>query len=536
MSKRLLPTLLALGAALLLSCSSNGGFHKEQSNDVSIDKSQLLFARPINGKTESDPLTVRISSAGATNLTINKIYLESPLTQCDRQELNLGPFEPLPGELDTTCDFEILDKPALPKVMPNGDYAEVTITFHHSASADPLGSSTPTGRLVVESDATRPEFRTQYVDLGVIGEHPVIATSPEVIALTPNVATSETILVRNVGSGGLTVNDVQLRLLTPQVMDGTGMPVNEFEVSVDTDLPWNIDESGTQTITVNYNPFDDIADTAEVVIKSNDAENPDKIVKVTSQPLKGLLQVTPAVGTFELEPGVLEGAVNFGFINNGERTVNVLDIFIDQPGSDYVVSFSGNANSSFPLSAGSEMDGTMVTYHPNEGQSSDGRLVIVTDADNGIEAPADLVAPPEDGSFLSQYKVVLVPLVHDLASVPATLTVNPLSLDFSDVGLDDSTKKTFEIKNDGGAELKVTRIGLSTADDTAAGLATDPQFTISAGGEDVTLAPGDTHEVEIQFARSGTDTVQHFGAVVIESNAEGSPHTVLLTADPPPQN
>jgi hypothetical protein len=83
--------------------------------------------------------------------------------------------------------------------------------------------------------------------------------------------------------------------------------------------------------------------------------------------------------------------------------------------------------------------------------------------------------------------------------------------------------------------LSISAIRLSTADDAAlAGMATDPEFKITTGGGATTLAPAATHDVTVELTRTPADISQHFGAIIIESDAEGSPHVVTLFADAPP--
>jgi hypothetical protein len=68
----------------------------------------------------------------------------------------------------------------------------------------------------------------------------------------------------------------------------------------------------------------------------------------------------------------------------------------------------------------------------------------------------------------------------------------------------------------------------------AAGLpASDPEFTVVDGGGATSIAPGDTHTVRVRFARGAMDRNDHFGALLIESGLQGSPHVVYFTSSPP---
>ena len=74
---------------------------------------------------------------------------------------------------------------------------------------------------------------------------------------------------------------------------------------------------------------------------------------------------------------------------------------------------------------------------------------------------------------------------------------------------------------------------MSTGDD--GGLASDPQFSVTDGGEAGTLAPGDNREVSVTFSRPAGDINRYIGVLVIESNAETSPDRVNMFANPPQQ-
>jgi hypothetical protein len=96
-----------------------------------------------------------------------------------------------------------------------------------------------------------------------------------------------------------------------------------------------------------------------------------------------------------------------------------------------------------------------------------------------------------------------------------------------------SREATVTLRNGGGQALEVTRIALSADGDAASVPATDAEFTLVAGGGATSVAPGGSHAVRVAFARGAEDRNDHFGALVIESNATGSPHVVYFTSSPP---
>jgi hypothetical protein len=71
------------------------------------------------------------------------------------------------------------------------------------------------------------------------------------------------------------------------------------------------------------------------------------------------------------------------------------------------------------------------------------------------------------------------------------IAVAPPSHDFGDVFEGASASQTFQIRNDGAADLSVTATTLVGADST--------EFTIDTGGGATTISPGATHDVSIVF-------------------------------------
>lgn len=525
--------LATLAATALCATACDSGLRKGSSNDISVDKDEVVFKRPVQGRDDSDVEVVRIRSAGATALTVNNVYLESPMSECDLTVLGKTIYDDL-GELDEVCSFLIVERNEVPKTMENGDFMEVKLVFHRNPELGPLTGDLPTGRLIIESDTTLPEDRTKYVSLGVEGETPKIQANPTVIAFPPDSAPGtpleENIVIRNAGTGTLLVDDIQLRVTSDPAKDPSGNTIDEFVLLPQTELPWAVDESSTFTLTLQYTPADTVADSAQIIIKSNDAEFPSLVLTATSQPLQGLLLVDPLVADFTLENGDFDATVDFRFQNNGLKPVEVYDMVIRQPGMDYKVSTAGGGNTSFQLQPGGVAEGVAVYYHPADiNAQTDGELFISTNADNAIPKPAELVDLVGD-------KVIRVPLVHNIANVPGTLALDPLSLDLTDTPAGETGEATLTLTNSGGAPVSITRIELSTEADEAAGMASDPEFKIAEGGGAVTLPPGESHEVLVQLTRSPADMAQHFGAIVIESDAEGSPHIVTLFADAPPES
>jgi hypothetical protein len=516
-----------LAATMIAACSGSDGFRQSDSNEISIDNDQLFFKRPTAGKDDSDVAVVEVRSSGDAPLTINRVYLAGDMEPCDLVTLGKTIYEPL-DELEEVCSYLIVERDEFPKTLATGEFVQIKMVFHRNPELGPLTGEPPTGTLIIESDADNEQDAVLEVQLSVEAETPKIQATPTVISFPPDSAADADVVVQNVGTGTLLVDDIQLRLTTEPARDEAGTVVDEFVLDPEGDLPWAIEEGDAPRLTVRYTPFDAVADSAQIIIKSTDPEKPSLIVTVTSQPLKGLLRVDPPVATFELGPGDFETTVDFTFQNNGLKPVSVYDMVIVQPGNDY--DFTGDAARSFELYPGNLAEGVKVKYHPaNPDAPTDGVLYISTDADNAEPKPAELA------DVIIGEKIIRVPLVHDVTSVPATLGFSSLSLDLSATEPGASSTQTLTLTNTGGAPLSISAIRLSTADDAAlAGMATDPEFKITTGGGATTLAPAATHDVTVELTRTPADISQHFGAIIIESDAEGSPHVVTLFADAPP--
>ena len=296
--------------------------------------------------------------------------------------------------------------------------------------------------------------------------------------------------------------------------------MSELFIDYDTELPWAIAEGGSENVLLRYDPKDDLPDTAELVFTSNDVENPTFVVRVTTGRVFGTLNVDPNPVVAVIE-GTDEVNIPITFTNTGTRQISIFEMTVQQGGTDYALK---PEIGSFALAAGRSNQTYQIKYRPTTGTGSDATLLISTDADNAVKAPDARQEEPG---------IIEVPLVRDAMSLPGLITLDPTAIDFSDVALGMSREATVTLRNGGGQALEVTRIALSADGDAASVPATDAEFTLVAGGGATSVAPGGSHAVRVAFARGAEDRNDHFGALVIESNATGSPHVVYFTSSPP---
>ena len=511
-------TTAAALAFFAIGCGADDKFNSQTSNDISIEPSgTIVFSRVRPGRPPSEQ-AVKIFSAGEQPLTIKAVYLEGDLRECDRvtQVPPLGPFEPFPGALGDACTFAISERGEFPVTVAPNDFKEVKLQFLASARTDVSGA-----RLVVESNnLNNPKL---FVDLSVAAESPRIAASPPPpVVFLPATPGQQALLIKNTGSGVLEVAEPTLRYLTEQPRDpNTGEVVSELFIDYDNELPWSIAEGGSENVLLRYDPKDDLPDTAELVFASNDIENPSFVVRVTTGRVFGTLNVTPNPVIAPIAPGELEVSVPLTFTNTGTRQISVFEMTVQQDGEDYSLK---PEIGSFALSAGRSNESFQIKYKPTTGTGSDAVLLISTDADNAAKAP---------GASQQDPGVIEVPLVRDAAALPGVLTLDPTAIDFSDVALGAERAANIIVRNGGGQPIEVTGIAMA-GEGNAAGLpASDPEFTVVDGGGATSIAPGDTHTVRVRFARGAMDRNDHFGALLIESGLQGSPHVVYFTSSPP---
>lgn len=515
----LAPVNLAMAlVGLLVAAGCDDGIASKRSNDITLDPrgslcsdqnagASMVFPRVTPPRTEVQ--VVSVGQGGETDLKVTKIFLED-YPDCDRTVLGLTESDRLPDDVLARCPLMIdsVGK-TLPAVLGSDENFSVNIRFQPTDLRVP-----PPTRLVIESNAL--DKKEMCVGIGFQAAIPEIAADP-VVAFPGGVSGTEFLLVRNIGSGPLVVQQRTLTLVSEPALDPqTQEPVPEFIVTEQTALPWEIAANGAETVQIEYRPFDGSRDTAELTFVSNDPEHPEFKVTLTSAPVYGVLNIDPNPAVFGVpRPG--EGVERvISFTNSGVRFVDVQAVVIDQAGTDYAI--SSNQQTSFRLAGGQSRE-VRVVYQPQTAAGSDATLKVRYD-DGDDRTPAD----------------VEVPLVRDGAALPAIINVEPASVDMSDVALGATKTQDITLTNTGGADLAITRIALSDDGDAGAGLpASDPEFELVSGGGAVTLGTGESHVVQVKLTRDAEQRIVLIAALVVESNAVSSPDVVFFTSNPPQQ-
>ncbi|MEZ4467048.1 MAG: choice-of-anchor D domain-containing protein [bacterium] len=506
MNRRLNPLAL-LGLLLVVAGCDDGDLTRKRSNDIALNPTTINFARIVPPQTAAEVVTIR--HAGETELRVDKVYLED-YPECDRGKLGFSEADRLPDDIKAMCPL-IIDAIGtadgqLPARLISGQFFDVNLRFQPVEATVPL----PT-RLVVESNALNKA--KQYVDIGFDQPIPQIQAEP-VVAFPGGVPGTEFLLVRNIGSGPLQVEQYTLTLVSEPAIDPqTQEPIPEFIISQDQPLPWTIPENQAVTVQIEYDPADGNRDTAELVFQSNDPDQPRFTVTLTSAPVFGVLSVQPNPAIFG-EPRAGDSVEQvISFTNSGVRFVDVQSVTLNQPGEDY--SIDSNQQTSFRLAGGQARE-LRVVYQPATAEGSDAELVVQYD-DGDDRTPGTLN----------------IPLVRRGDGLPAILEVAPAAVDMSDVGLGEARTEDIVLTNNGGQALNISRIALS-ADGEGGGIpASDPEFEIVSGGGATMVAPGASHTVQVKLTRGADDRIVHIAALVVESNAASSPDVVFFTSNPP---
>ncbi len=500
---------------LTAGCGEDKRFRKTESTDIITMPDRLLAFERL-ARNQKTALPINLQQSGETDLIVTSVFIEGA-EDCDRTKYGLSPGEDLPGDLDQDCQFSIASGPRNADGTPHyvtsdnplvlGDSASRTYDVMYKATKPEAPQS---AFLVIRSNALdREEVR---IELTVEAAEAQITVSPLTIGFPGGTGGQEILNVRNSGTGPLSVSDVQVRRLNPPPVDpATGTNLIEFRMVEGEvpSLPWDLEPGGFMLVKLEYTPQDAGNDNAELVFISNDPGNPEFSVFMTSGELSSALQVQPNPVIFPPQMDIEAVQSRITFVNSGLDTLFVNDLVLEQPGEDYSL---GNEQTSFQLVGGQSRPVT-VTYRPMTREGSSASLVVRTDADN-VEG-GQLVLP-------------LLPTAGEVTAI----SISPVVLDFGDVALGAQNTQIIELSNPGGRALNISAIRMSGEGDP---LPSDAQFTITSGGGAVTLAPNETHQVSVQFARAADDQNRRIGQVIVESDAETSPDVINLVSNPPRQ-
>lgn len=504
----LLPALTLLSA-----CGEDKRFSETKSVNISVQPTDMVYD-PMPVGTQSVAQTFRIRQDGEMTLKVSDVYLKSAgfaeADRCDRVSLGISRNTALPADLADQCHFIIEtrhDGSELPWELGTNREVHVTVAYNS------LGSTPGAWSLVVESNALNTP--SVEIPLRVRQESPVFGGDREVAF--PITGGTKFASIRNIGTGSLQVSNYTVRYLTPVPVDAaTQRPKEEFRVVPDRELPWQLDNITSQTLSIYYEPIDDEPDVAEIVFTSPNAVNGEYRIRLTSQPVQSVIVVEPNPAVFgPLGRGEREARREISISNRGLKSLDVTSLLVQQPKSDYQVDSA--SPTSFQLRPG-DSQAIIITYTPHDDAGSDATLLITSNADVGAD----------------DQRLTHVSLVQSPDNLPAMIAVDPPVLQFDDVAEGGTATQSITLRNPGARTLQISRIAFSAAGDVE-GLDSDPEFSLVQPINNMLIEPGESHELSVKFSRAAQDRRALAAVLLIESNADPATTRVYMSSAPPPQ-
>ena len=497
----------------------------------------LFFDRQSFNRSQTK--VVEIRNNGEAPLRITRIAIEG-FEDCDRLkgraeceaecaegddvcaqscEARFRPGQRFAPPLDELCEYSIDAGPMYasadtPYILEPERFDDFDIVYRATKPSNPSSAT-----LVIESsDLDKPVVR---IALDVVAASPRINVSPSTVVFTPPCSGSSCVAplsLINQGSGDLTVKSFQIRRLNPAPRDPmTNDPIEEFVLDPSLllpETPFTIQASRSESFDIQYVPFDEGVDSAELIVESDDPQTPEFVVFMTSGEASSELVVQPNPVILNLTEGAGQTSTQINFANSGLKKLFVDKAFLEQENEDFELPGCINDDAgcyiSFQLLPGDARPVELV-YTPTSAAPGEVTLVVQTDADN-IEGN------------------LRIPILASGANV-AALSFDPIAVNLSTVAAGGTGTATVTLTNSGGLPLEIGRIGLSTEADGPP--VTDAEFSLSRGAQPVTLMAGASHEVEISLTRGAEDNNLRVGSLIIESNARTSPDRIYISSVPP---
>jgi hypothetical protein len=376
----------------------------------------------------------------------------------------------------------------------------VTLLVKFTASA----SGTVTGDLTITSNAST--NATAAVSLSGTGTP---APSPQ-LTLSATAMSFNDVTVGSSATKSLTLSSTGT---APVIIDSDAISGTSFSVS-GTSFPLTLNPRQAVTLDVHFAPKATGTPTGQLNIHSNSSTNANPTVSLSG---KGTAAPSPQLS---VKPASLPfGDVTIGtsstqtvtLTSNGTASVTVNSVTVH--GAEFAIS-----GASFPLKLNPNKTVTLdVKFTPKATGEATGYLTIDSNSSTDSTATVNL-----SGTGTS-------------ATSPQ-LSVKPTSLPFGDVTVGTSSTQTVTLTSNGTASVTINSIK-----------ATGAGFSVSDETLPLTLNPGKTVTLQVQFAPTGTGAVT--GDLAIDSNsstnaiatvslsgtgvAAATPHSVDLGWNPP---
>ena len=347
------------------------------------------------------------------------------------------------------ADFTVTNGGA-PFSVAKGDSHLVDITF----SAAGIGVKNAMLQLI-SNDPDTPQLDVSLTGNSVTPEIDVTPLTHDYGNVRINTTLAQNFVISNSGTVNLDVSALSL----------VGVDAADFLVSAGV-APFTIAPGGSQTVTVDFTPATIGPKSATLRIENSDINE-----SIFDVPLSGN-GVTPDITVSPL-------SVNFGDVVIGLNATSIVTVTNDGD-FDLIVSatdITGTNSADFSVTSG---------FAPFTLPSAQSQQVEITFTATslGTKSAALQIASDDPDEAL-----VVVPLTANVLGIP-DIAVQPTSTNFGEVALQDTVSQTFQVINEGTADLIVS-------DASLVGNVTD--FEIQSGGGAFTLLPGDTQTVVVQF-------------------------------------
>ncbi len=337
-----------------------------------------------------------------------------------------------------------------PFSVAKGDSHLVDLAF------SPQGFGTKNAVLqFVSNDPDTPQLDVSLAGNSITPEINVSPLTHDYGNVRINTSLSQNYVINNFGTANLDVSALTL----------LGNDATEFFISTTTS-PFSIAPGDSQTVTVDFTPVTIGIKSATLRIESSDIDEPSIDVLLSGNGVAPNITVSPL-------------SVDFGDVVIGLNATNLVTV-TNTGDFELIVSateITGVNGADFSITSGF----APFTLPPAQSQQ-----VAITFNATSVGAKNGVLQINSDDP---DQPVVTVALIANVLGIP-DIAVQPTFTDFGEVALEDTVTGSFQVINEGSADLVVSDAAL-------VGNVTD--FEIQSGGGAFTLLPGDTHIVIVEF-------------------------------------
>lgn len=493
---------LLIGLSLLGTLACGDDFEGKKSNNIAMEPRDVLLI-PMSTGTRETSEVIELRNTGEAPLELIDIYLEvdgadgrERLDACDFETQMIAPDTILTPEVLPTCNVILRERPAMPQSLLPGQLKQLTVTYR------PLdGLEIPLNiELVVESNATN--GRRQASTIIISSGAPDISGNDSAIQFPSTGRSSENYLLRNFGTSPLVLSAVDVVVNPEYPAPASGI---EFTVDATEELRGaSIEPNGYLRLIITYDPQDEGVDQATLRISSNDPDQPNFEVLLTSEARPANLEIMPIPVTFDHTPGSTD-TQPVSFYNTGLRPISA---FLSIEPEDGPYRINSADNDSFQVGVQGEQV-VRIDYVAGSDPVEATLVVRAENADNAV-----------DGQFR-------VPLRTTSSSSLKLLDVDVSSLSFNGVAAGESKSVSVTITSSGDSPVSLSEVVIEGSDLDVANFA----VTGETSGQ---LAPGDSRQLEVSFTRPTDEAVgnAYQASLVIRSDSDGGEVIITLIANP----